>query len=216
MAQNLLALWNIALASVGERSLASTSTSTENVESLRLLNEVWTRGRGAVSYVLEQGLWSFAVARSAPTVTTSTAAFGHAFSFALPTDFVRLVEISSTADMRDPLLRYEFETTKIYADSSIVYLRYVSSSTAFGGDLARWPDSFALYAGHWLGTQVAPRMRNEIDHELLGKRTSELLASARFKDMARGKRPWPPLSPGSVDHEYIDFIIDMMALRRST
>src|SRR3990167_5883637 len=182
MAQTLLNIWNIALASVGERSLASTADS---VESQRILNEVWGRGKGAPTYLLEQGLWSFATTRAAPTASTSTGAFGFIFAFSLPTDFVRLVKVSTDTDQKAPLMHYEIEGAKLYSASSLIYMSYVSSSTAYGGNLANWPDSFTLWGGYWIGTQIAPRLRNEIDMAALTKQTNELLVSARLKDNIR-------------------------------
>ena len=53
MAMNLLALYNIALFAIGERAIASL---TESREPRRLLDEVWSRGVGATTACLEQGL----------------------------------------------------------------------------------------------------------------------------------------------------------------
>ncbi|HET99682.1 MAG TPA: hypothetical protein ENH89_04810, partial [Aurantimonas coralicida] len=58
MATDQLALYNIALAAVGERSIASL---TEGREPRRLLDEIWNRGAGAIEYFLEQGYWNFAI-----------------------------------------------------------------------------------------------------------------------------------------------------------
>ena len=210
MAQTILNVWNIALASVGERSLASTA---EAVEAQRILNEVWQRGKGAPTYLLEQGLWTFATTRSAPTAATSTAAFGFAWSFSLPTDFVRVVDVSTDADMKDPLLRYEIEGARLYSPSSVVYMTYVSSSTDYGGALRNWPDSFALWGGHWMGTQIAPRIKNDIDAEALIKRANELLISARLKDGVRSKVPWPPRSMTDLEHRNLDFALELIGLK---
>ena len=210
MAQTLLAVWNIALSSVGERSLSSTADS---VESRRILNEVWDRGKGAISYLLEQGVWSFATTRAAPTAATSTAAYGFAYSFALPTDFVRMADISTDVDNKNPHTHYEVEGARLYSASSLIYMRYVSSSTDFGGNLANWPDSFALYGGHWLGTQIAPRLTNDIDMTILDKRANDMLVSARLKDMTRTKKLWPPQAPNDLDHRRLDYAIELLGMQ---
>ena len=190
MAATLLGVWNIACASVGERSLASTA---EAREPQRLLNEVWTRGNGAEKFFLEQGLWNFAMKESSST-SASTGNFNFAYVHNVPTDFVRLAAISADPTFGFPLTRYEWYSSHIDADVTPIYLRYVSDSTSLGKDLSKWPDTFTLWAGHWLGTQIAPRLKNDIDREALRKETRDLLYDAQSKDASQEPTRWPPLS----------------------
>ena len=213
MPTNTLAIWNIALTALGERSLSSTA---EEREPQRLLDEVWTRGGGAIAYLLEQGLWDHAMTRSSiNNSTTVTPAFGFANAHLLPTDFVRLAQISADVDFADPIIRYEREGGHIFADSTTIFLRYVSDSTSYGNDLALWPETFTLWTGYWLATQLAPRLKNENDYRLLKEQTDDLLVSARLQDTAQSRRPWPPVTFDQLDHRELDYGVALMA-RHST
>lgn len=213
MATDQLALYNVALFSCGERALASTS---EDREPRHLLDEIWTRGGGATPYFLEQGLWNFATTRASLAPSTSTSpSFQYTNSFALPSDYVRLVMISSSSGMSDPLFDYKIEGANIQANGTALYLTYVSNSTNYGGDLSKWPDTFILWAGHWLATQLAPRLKNEIDLESLKKTTAELLVSARLKNAAETSTPWPPIRFDEIDHRHLDHVLELLTVRGS-
>ena len=58
MAATRKGLYNAALILISERQLA---TTTEDVESRRVLDEIWLRGRGLIHSVLEQGLGNCAI-----------------------------------------------------------------------------------------------------------------------------------------------------------
>lgn len=217
MATTKLALYNIALFACGERALVSLS---EDREPRRLLDEIWTRGGGgAVRYVLEQGTWDFASrAVLIDASDTVTPAFGFSYAFDLPTDFVRLVDISGDAEFGDPLLYYQIEGAYIYANIATIYLRYVSDHVDYGNDLSLWPETFTLWAGHWLATQLAPRLKSDIDMAVLKETSTELLISARLKNMSQGRLSWPPASFDEIDPRHLDHALEMLRLntRRSS
>ena len=189
MAASELGLYNIALHAIGERSLASTA---EARESRRLLGEIFAQGNGARTYFLEQGLWNFAIRESSSTAS-STGNFNFLQRHVKPTDFVRLSAISADQNFSVPLLRYEFQSSSIWADDATIYLRYVSNSSTAGLNYDLWPDSFNLWAGHWLALQLAPRLKNDMDMEKLEKRTIKLLGDARSKDAQQEPTRFPPL-----------------------
>lgn len=192
MTTDRLTLYNIALEAAGERFISSL---TEPREPRRLLDHVWTRGKGAVRYFLEQGHWNHAMRAvqldKSPSVTPE---FGWANAFDKPDDFVRLNMISSDDRFGYPLNEYEFEGDFIYADVDPLYLRYVSDDDQYGSDMGKWPDTFTLWAGHWMATQIAGRLKNDIDAEALKKEANRLLIDARSKDASQEPVRWPPLS----------------------
>lgn len=191
MATDQLAIYNIALAAIGERSLTSV---TENREPRRLLDEIWDRGGGAIRYCLEQGLWNFAMRAVQLDASTSISpSFGYTYAFDIPTDLVRIGQIAAGEYFTEPMTRYEIEGAYIYADIDPIYLRYVSDDTSWGNDLSLWPDTFTLWVGHWLATQLGPRLTNDLDLERLERRTKRLLADARSKDAMQEATRWPPL-----------------------
>lgn len=196
MATSRLVLYNIGLRAIGERSL---NTLSDDAESRRLLDEVWSSGNGtsgnsAVRYCLEQGFWKHAM-RAVELGADSgvSVEFGFSYAFAKPSDFVKLDMLSGDETFSTPLGRYEFERDNIFADVDPLYMRFVSDHADYGGDLTLWPESFTLWAGHWMGMQVAPRLKSDIDMERLEKRTKQLLADARAKDGVTGPARVPPL-----------------------
>ena len=183
MATNVLALYNIALASLGERVLDSTA---ENRETRKQLDMIYAAGNGAINYWLEQGMWNFAMRETTSTASASTGNFNFRYSHDKPTDFVRLSAISLDQTFGSLVTRYEFQATHIRAETDTLYLRYVSNTTAYGNDLTKWPDSFIQWAGHWLGVQVAPYAvtagNSNIDIPSLKRDAHRLLVDARSKD----------------------------------
>lgn len=211
MATNQLALYNIALFAIGEEKIASLS---EDREPRHLLDEIWAWGGGATRYFLEQGLWNFAARAVAISDNPSaTPAFGFTYAFDIPTDFVRLIQVSAAETFGDPLLYYHVEGAYIFADSTPIYLRYTSDGASYGGDLSLWPDTFTLWAGHWLAMQLAPRLKSDIDMKALKQRTAEYLTSARLKNAAQNARPWPPISASDIDHRQLDHVLELMTIR---
>ena len=192
MATDRLALYNIALAAHGERSLSSLD---EEGEARRLLDEVYTRGKGAISFFLEQGYWNFAMrAVKLDSSTSVTPEFGYSFAFQIPDDFIRLNMISADERFGWPMTDYEFEGGGyIYVDVDPLYLRYVSDGEDWGKDFSKWPETFTLWAGHWMATQT-PKLNNGNKMEDLRKETNRLLVDARSKDASQEPTRWPPLS----------------------
>lgn len=190
MAITQLQLYNLACASLGERALASLS---EDREPRRLLDDIWSRGNGAIRACLEQGYWDFAMRAISNDASTSVSpAFGFVYAHDKPTDLVKLTAISGDETFSDPLTNYEIEGEYFYADVDPLYLRYVSDDASFGGDLSTWPESFSVFVGHWLGVQVAPAFRNDLDMDRLEKRLERLKVQARSNCAQQGPTRFPP------------------------
>lgn len=187
-----LQIYNIAMLALGERRLG---TLTDDRPERYDLDEVYSRGKGFVFDVLEQGYWNWAMRavelnRSASVVPE----FGFAYAFNIPTDFVRLNMISAGERFMKPLDSYEFEGEYIYADVDPLYIRYVSDDADWGADFSRWPNTFSKWAGFWLATQIAHRTKDEETLDRLERRTKRLLIDARSKDVSVEPPRFPPLS----------------------
>lgn len=191
MATSQEQLYNIGLLFVGERRLRL----GEDREPRRMLDEVWSRGNGAIKYFLEQGYWNFAMrAVKLDSSTSVTPEFGYSFAFQKPSDFVRLNMISGDERFNWPLTDFEPEGSYIYADVDPLYIRFVSDDTDWGADFSKWPETFTLWAGSWLGYQIVPTLKSEIDREALKKELRKLLVDARSKDASEEPPRFPPLS----------------------
>jgi len=192
MATSQLQLYNIGLLAVGERALSNLS---EAREPRRKLDEVWSRGNGATRFFLEQGFWNFAMrAAKLDSSTSVTPSFGFSFAFQKPDDFVKLNMISADERFNGPLTDYELEGDYIYCDVDPLYLRYVSDDADWGLDYSKWPETFTLWAGTWLGLQIAPTLLNDLDLKELKKDAKDLLADARSKDAMQEPTRFQPLS----------------------
>lgn len=155
-----LSLYNGALRKVQERSLSSLS---ENREPRRLLDGVWDNN--AVKACLEAGQWTFATRKVAlPYSDSIEPIYGFDYAYEPDSDFLRLVGISSSQDMRAPLTEYEFLGGLFFANYEQIYLTYVSIDAAYGLDYSLWPQSFVDYVEWYLANGIAPRLCSSQTH----------------------------------------------------
>lgn len=146
-------LFNNALVELGHRPLADTG---EPVEAGRLLNQFYTQ---VVNECLAAGSWNWATETiKADADTGLTPAFGFTEVFPKPVDFVRTVGLSQDEYFNRPLLHYYDDINFWSADSTPVYVRYVSNDTGMGLELGRWPANFTRYVELELASRVAPKL----------------------------------------------------------
>ena len=69
-----------------------------------------------------------------------------------------------------------------------------------------------MWMGHWLASQIAPRLKSDLDLADLTKRTDELLVSARLKDTAQKVDLWPPTSFDTIRHRQLDHVLELLKL----
>ena len=155
---NRLALYQSALLLCGERFLASL---TENVESRRLLDNVWNE-QNAVQYCLEQGMWQFAMRTDKidndPSVETQ---FGYRYAFDKDTDWVNTAAICSDEYFTTPLTRFADETVYWFADITPIFVKYVSNSTQYGYNLGIWPQTFSDYVSAFLSSRIIAKLTSD-------------------------------------------------------
>lgn len=191
MTTSQLGIYNIALAALGERSLDSLS---EDGEPLRELNQAWSRDKGLVRWALEQGHWKFALRSQQIDYDTSVSpGFGYSYSFEIPDDMVVLNMISASERFQPPLLDYEEENGRWWADITPLYVRFVSDDDSYGGDMSLWTSGFSLWLGHALAMIIAPRYATAANMAKLEQKTARLFADAKGKDAMRGPVRFPPL-----------------------
>lgn len=148
-----IGLFNEALIELGNRSLVDTGEATE---AGRALVTVYDR---AVADCLSIGSWNFAMETIKATADTGTTpGFGFTEVFAKPSDWVRTVGISEDERFAFPLLHYYDDANFWSADSSPIYVRYVSNDTGLGLELTRWTPAFSRYVALELAVRVAQRV----------------------------------------------------------
>lgn len=149
-------LYNAALIECGDRTLSSV---TENVESRRILDEVYDR---VLEQCLSEGAWNFAVR---PIKITSDASvepnFGYTEVFAKPADWIKTIGVSTDDRWTAPLVHYYDDRNYWAADTSPLYIRYISNDTSWGLNLSNWPASFTRYVELALAHRILPRLSQD-------------------------------------------------------
>jgi hypothetical protein len=183
-----LAMYNGALARLGERRLASL---TENRKPRRLLDDAWGADNNAVRYLLERGEWNFAVKAVESAYTPSVEPdFGFARAHTKPSDFVRLAAMSDEARFLNSLSDREYvdEAGYWFTDYDTLFVRYVSDDTDYGMNSAAWPEAFRNALEAWLAERISIGIVNSQQRkEDVRRDRKEALTEARADDaMADG------------------------------
>jgi hypothetical protein len=147
-----LGLFNGALVELGHVPLSDTGEANE---SGRRLNAVYTQ---VVDECLSAGSWNFAMETiKAEADTGVTPEFGFTEVFAKPSDFVRTVGISADENFAVPLTQYYDDFNIWSANTTPIYVRYVSDDTGLGYELTRWPPLFSRYVELEMASRICMR-----------------------------------------------------------
>ena len=151
-----LSVFNAALVDMGQRRLSDTG---EEVESGRELVSVWDQ---VVLDCLSEADWNFAVETVKLAADTGVEpSFGSKTEFfAKPSDWVATVAISEDSDFALPLVTFDDDADYWAAPGSPIYVRYVSSDTGMGLNLARWTPNFRRYVELELASRTAFKITN--------------------------------------------------------
>ena len=185
-----LGLFNGALVALGHRRLSDTG---EVVQSGRELVAVYDQ---VVGECLSVGSWNFAMETVKAVADTGvTPSFGFTEVFAKPTDFVRTIGISQDEYLNTPLLEYYDDANFWSADSSPIYIRYVSNDTGLGLELTRWPRAFTRYVELELAARVCNILtQSESLRESVKKDRDKARRTALNQDAMNSPQPvFPPM-----------------------
>ena len=159
MGTSRLQLYNDALLICGARFL---TTLSEDVESRRLLDNVWDSN--GVRYCLEQGQWQFAMRTQKIEYDPSTEPpFGYNRAFNKPTDWVLTSALCTDEFFNVPLLGYADELEFWYSSIDTIYVKFVSDDTNYGYDLAIWPATFCDYAAAYFASKILTKISSSED-----------------------------------------------------
>lgn len=187
-----LGLWNNALLELGHNALSDTG---EAVESGRLLARVYSQ---VVEECIAAGSWNFAMETIKATADTGvTPEFGFPEVFAKPSDWVKTIAVSADENFAAPLTQYYDDANYWSADSSPIYIRYVSDDTGLGLELTRWPANFTRFVELELAARVALKVtqNDSLAQHVEGKRDD---ARKRALNVDAMNEPQPKfLPPGS-------------------
>ena len=113
---SVVGICNSALIKLGASPILSL---TEGSKSANLCNEQYEKVRDDL---LRAHPWNFAAARQKLARLAEAPAFGFAFAYQLPADFLRAIEVADG-------IGYKIEGRKILSDAADIYLRYVRQVT---------------------------------------------------------------------------------------
>lgn len=179
-----LSICNGALSHLGQRRLAS---EIEDSETRRLCDEIWNAG--FVRYVLEEGLWKFAMrtcrVESSPNFSPQDAFPGSfKYAFEKSDDWLRTASVASEPLFTFPLLRYSDEAGFVYADNTPIWVQFISDADDYGSDLARWPALTTAWAELYLAWRLFPGItapgaeRRELERLMLRAKRDALAKDA--------------------------------------
>lgn len=106
---------NAALALIGERSIASLDDDVLQARTLKAIYDITRKS------MLRSHPWSCAKKRIALSPVATAPSFGYGSAFALPTDFMRLIDVGGT--------EFEVENGTVLADADVLNLVYVYDNT---------------------------------------------------------------------------------------
>jgi len=185
-----LSLYKGALRFAEERSI---STLTDDVEQRYVLDEIWDDS--FIDKVLEMGLWKFAfrtIVIDADSGYTDPLGAGWQ-RFTLPSDVIKIAQVSTDPSFTEPDLGYQSEGDYIYSYQSTLYIRYVSNGASYGADYSLWPGSFVTFVEAQLGFWALPRISgSDTKKERLEEDLRKLKTIARSECALRDPTKFPP------------------------
>jgi hypothetical protein len=151
-----LNIYNGALRLLGQDILPSL---TEEGPSRRALDSAW---QDAGDYLLAKGLWNFALRFVKLTASPSDAsAFGYAYVFDKPDDWVRTASITIDGTDSSPLRNYDDRAGYWLADLETIYVRYVSDDDDYGWNVGAWRQPFAKCFSAYLAFECGLPISND-------------------------------------------------------
>ena len=147
---------NMALRSIGVKRITALS---DNVESARVLNDIYTHLRDEMIVIHP---WNFAIKYSSTLAENATdPEFDYDYSYALPTDCLRVIELADAED------KFKVVGGNLYTDTEDPEIKYIAQITT--------PASFSSA----FVTAYAARLAAEACYALTNSRTLE---EQKFKE----------------------------------
>jgi hypothetical protein len=172
-----LGLYNSAIRKLGHERLASLAEAST---ARYALDDAYDSN---LSFCLETGFWNFAMrAVQADSSTSVTPTFGYTYAFEKPDDFVRLYQMSAEDTLRTPLNDFVDEPNFWYANPDPLFVKYVSSDSAYGADLSIWPATFSEFVALRLAVETCKRITGSAPSEDLERKLKRAKADALSKD----------------------------------
>lgn len=167
-----LSIYNGALRMLGCDPLNGLGDRRE--ERVRL-DEAWNDE--LIKVVLSEGQWNFAMRSASLSYSPSIEPdFGLRYAFDRPTDCVRVSYFCADGNFSRPIENYQPELSYWFSDVDTIYVRYISSDPAYGGDIGKWPAFFSQFVEAHLACEVRQSITQSqvLLSELEGRRKQRL------------------------------------------
>ena len=94
---------------------------------------------------------------------------------------------------KNPITQYSDEGQWLFCDIEIIYFKYVSNDSQFGGDFSLWPPNFTEMVEHYLAYKVAPRLVGiDISERTLEAKWERALLKANSTDAMESPAKFAP------------------------
>lgn len=173
-------IWTEALRLVGytETKKPDGEKELSAVEVYQILENAWGR---VAKFCLTEGYWNFATAVATLTQSSPTIV-GFTHGFAKPADWLRTASIASDNAFSTPV-EYRDQGGRFYANTTPIYIRYISSTFADDAQHSAWPESFVRVLAYRLAYEVVEVISGDpARREPLLKEYREVVAQAVEKD----------------------------------
>lgn len=146
---------NLAMTVLGADRITALTDNTENARRLTAIYD------SCLEDVLRAHPWNFTITRLKLSLLGSTPAFGYSYEFQLPSDCLRVVEVS---DGNNVLTDFKIEGRKLLLDYTDVYIKYIANVT----DPNQYTSQFIFVLSSRLAAELAYAITNN-------KSTAELI-----------------------------------------
>ena len=172
-----LQVWKQALIHLEKGTL---TTLTDDTEAVNTFGNAW---EGVVEEAFNAGDWNFAKASAALSVNGAvTPSVGWQYALDYPSDWIRTLTVS-TSPTFSPFRDYLDEGGQIFANTNVVFLRYISSTKMADDKIGTWPTLFWRYVAIKLAFDTCGRLTSGDTLEAkLEKRMEKALRQAKSID----------------------------------
>ena len=172
-----LQIWKQALVHLEKATIV---TLTDDVEATYVFGNAW---EGAVEEAFNSGDWNFAKASAALSANGAlTPAVGWAHAFAYPPTWLRTVAISNNPNFTT-FYDYLDEGGNLNANTSTLYMRFISSVNAADDKISTWPTMFWRYVALKLAFDTCGKLTaGDTLEEKLRLRMEKALLKAKSVD----------------------------------
>jgi hypothetical protein len=183
-----LALWKQSLVHLGKATITSL---IDDVEAVYVFGNAWP---GVLMEAFDAGDWNnFKKSVQLSQSDTGTAAIGWTYVFDYPNDYLRTLAVSNYPGFNEPFHDYVDEGGFLSANTTAIYLRYISSEWMDDSSVSTWPAMFWRYVAMLLAYETCEKLTSGQTKQVdLEKRLIKALRDAKSVDARNENRRQGP------------------------